>query len=170
MFDPKQYLSEMWSPTDCGVLELDSYAWGNMEPEIRSGIRTMNLTLFLLLVGSTLLHSHLKLDGLCLYTYSVMAILSFHMYWSARSIKGIKALFLSGTTMKVHWNTSVVLLAHRAASFTGDVFITIEIYHAADKALYAAKKVNGIHIAREITSFPAGEKYPLLTSQNQGFA
>ena len=121
----KHSLSEMWSPTAYGIPELDAYARKNMEPEIRNGTRTLCILFFILLVCSILLNSHLKLGGTYLYTYSIMAVLSFHMFWSAQNTVGIKALYLLDTTLLVVSSTALVLLAHKTGTYTVPLFVSV---------------------------------------------
>lgn len=125
MINFTNYLAEMWSPTAFGLPELDAYALKNMEPEIRSGIRALCLVFFILLVGSAVLNNHLQLGWPYLYTYSIMAAISFQLFWSAKKIEGINALYLLGTTLLVVSSTSFVLLAHKTGAFTPPLFISI---------------------------------------------
>lgn len=97
--------------------ELDHFAAARLEGEIRSGLMTLSLLFLLLLSASAILIAFMGLSSVSSYTYLVLGLLSAHIYFAARSVREVQALYLLGMALLVVSSTALVLQAHQVGAF-----------------------------------------------------
>ncbi|MCF6193675.1 MAG: hypothetical protein L3J46_05000 [Kangiellaceae bacterium] len=90
---------------------LSKYAQTIVLRDTRVGIRALGL--LLLLAVSALFYSFLALDQTYVYSYSILAFLSAHMYFSAKNINDLQALYLFGMTILLIKGLVLVLVAYQ---------------------------------------------------------
>ncbi|PLX83219.1 MAG: hypothetical protein C0617_11830 [Desulfuromonas sp.] len=105
-----------WRITRFGKPELEAYAVGLLEGELRSGLRTLSVIFLLLLAAASVLFALLGFGGTYLYTYLVLAVLATHVFFAARTIRDLQALQLLGMTLLVLCSTALVLQAHKVSA------------------------------------------------------
>ncbi|MDH3314334.1 MAG: GGDEF domain-containing protein [Gammaproteobacteria bacterium] len=120
-------LSSLWSSTDFDGDELTAYAQRLMGEETRHGVMLLSVVCFVLLASTALANIGLDLGELYVYTYAALAVLSLHMYFSAKTTRDVKAHHLLGMTLLVICGAAIVLLAHKTGEFNPLMYATIAL-------------------------------------------
>lgn len=118
MKQPIQTLRTLWSATSFACSDLSGYAERFMADEARRGVMLLGGVSLLLLAGAALLYSLLGFGTAYIYTCAVLAVLSLHVMFSARSVTDLKALYLLGIALLVVSGVAFVLLAHHTGTFS----------------------------------------------------
>ncbi len=124
---PIDKFSDFWSPTHFSGDELTRYAQRMTLEETRRGLRAMSLSVLLLLVAAAAMFSYLGFTVVYLYTCTLLALLSAHIYLSCGSIHEIRTLHLLGMTLLVVSGTALVLLAHQEGGFNMALIASVSL-------------------------------------------
>lgn len=123
----KESFADLWTSTGFVSEDLSVYAERLMAAETRAGVISVSLFSLLLLGGAAILYTVLGLGANYAYTYAALAVLSLHILRSAKSVTGIRVLYLLGTVLLVIIGLGLVLLAHQSGSLGGTVFVTVAL-------------------------------------------
>ncbi len=118
-------LHHLWSIERFPSPGLEGYARRLMLEETRRGVVTASLVSLVLLVASTVLYGFLGLAPGYAYTSALLALLSMHVYFSARACGEIRVLRLLGMTLLVVSGTALVLLAHQVGGFDPTLYTSV---------------------------------------------
>ncbi len=120
-----QKLLQVWSTTGFSTRDLTDYAEKHLIAETRRGVMGMSVLLLILVLAATAIYGGLGLGKSYLYTYLLVAGLSVHIFFSARSINELKPLHMLGMTLLILSATAFVSIAHQTGSFTPLLFSNI---------------------------------------------
>lgn len=118
-------LATLWSMTQFSRDDLIVYAEGLMVTETRRGVMTMSFVSLLLLVATSFLYTALGFGTKYSYTNALLAVLSLHIFISARFIREIRTLHLLGMTLVTISGVAFVLLAHHTGSFSAVLLTSV---------------------------------------------
>jgi len=118
-------LFELWSLTSFNDSGLAEYAEELVLHDTRKGVMVLGLVSLLLLAFGAFFYSLLGFDQIYIYSYSILAMLSGHMYFSARAIKDIRALYLLSMAILVINGVVLVLMAHQVGAISLALFASV---------------------------------------------
>ncbi len=118
-------LIQTWSSTHFATDELTAYAQNLMIDETRKGVMTMALMALLLYLLAAIISATLRFGGYYEYTYYLLALLSIHVFLSARVSSEIPVLHLLGMTLQIVSGTALLLLAHKTQAFSGNLLANV---------------------------------------------
>lgn len=102
-----------------------------MLDETRKGVMAMSLLLLGLIFAALPLYVELELHPVYLYTYSLLAVLCLHIFFSARKMGDIRILYLLGITLLTISATAFVSIAHQTSSFSVLLFANVVLLFMA---------------------------------------
>ncbi len=126
-----EYIKQLWSTTSFGSQELSQYARKELVDETREGVMAMSLLLLGLIISALPVYFKLDLHPVYLYTYLLIAVLSIHIFLSARKMGDLKVLYLLGITLLTLSATAFVSIAHQTSSFSVLLFANIVLLFMA---------------------------------------
>ena len=121
----------LWSTVHFADQELTEYANSELLEETRRGVKSMSMLLFCLIVVAIPVYIELKLSPIYFYTYSLIAVLALHIYFSAHRIDKIRELYLLGITLLTISATAFLSIAHHTSSFSVLLFANIVLLFMA---------------------------------------
>lgn len=124
---PRNSIASLWTATGFVGADLSAYAERLVAVETRQGVIMMSVVSLLLLGGAAIIYGVRGMGDQYVYTYSALAALSLHILLSAKSTSDIRVLYLLGTVLLVIIGVGLVLLAHRAGSFSGTLFTAVAL-------------------------------------------
>jgi diguanylate cyclase (GGDEF)-like protein len=119
--------ADLWTSTGFVSKDLSAYAERLMAVETRAGVINVSLFSLLLLGGAAILYAVLGMGANYAYTYAALAALSLHILRSAKSVTGIRVLYLLGTVLLVIIGVGLVLLAHQSGSLSGSLVAAVAL-------------------------------------------
>jgi diguanylate cyclase (GGDEF)-like protein len=118
-------LKALWSLTRFDDAGLSNYAQELVLNDTRKGVMVLGLVSVLLLACGAFFYTLLGYEPIYLYSYSILAMLSAHMYFSARAINDIRALYLLGIAILVINGVVLVLTAHQVGTISLSLFASV---------------------------------------------
>ncbi len=131
MHGPIEYLKQLWSTTSFSTTELSQYARSQLVDETRRGVMSMSLLLLALILFALPVYMQLQLQPVYLYTYLLIAVLSIHIFFSAKKMGDIKVLYLLGVTLLTISATAFISIAHQTSSFSILLFANVVLLFMA---------------------------------------
>ena len=105
-----------WSATQFRSPRVTEYAHQTLIDETRRGVITMAAITLILELAVLALRVPLGLNEAYVYTFSLVALLSAHVMWSARNVRDVRELHLLGMALLVITAAAYMLLAHQTGS------------------------------------------------------
>ena len=124
-------IKSLWSTIHFADQELTEYANTHLLDETRRGVKSMCMLLFGLIVFAIPVYVELNLSPIYFYTYSLIAVLALHIYFSAHRIDKIRELYLLGITLLTISATAFLSIAHHTSSFSVLLFANIVLLFMA---------------------------------------
>ena len=118
-------LGDAWAVDRYACDETVCYARKLGLPEARKGIADMSLILLLLFAMEAIFFDSFRYEQIYWYTTALLALLSFHIFVSARTARDIQSLYLLGTTLLIISGMAIVLLAHKTGMFDLVLFSSV---------------------------------------------
>lgn len=118
-------LGQLWALTRFHDPGLARYAENLLLRDTREGVMALGLVSLLLLAFGAFYYMALGFDQVYIYSYSILAFLSGHMYFSARAINDIKALYLLGIAILIIDGVVLVLTAHQLGTISLSLFASV---------------------------------------------
>jgi len=118
-------LGDAWAVDQYACDETVCYARKLSLPEARKGIADMSLILLLLFAMEAIFFDSFRYEQIYWYTTTLLALLSFHIFVSARTARDIQSLYLLGTTLLIISGMAIVLLAHKTGMFDLVLFSSV---------------------------------------------
>lgn len=124
-------LRSLWSTVHFSDQELAHYASDQLLEETRRGVKSMCVLLLALIFIAFPLFVELKLNSIYFYTYSMVALLALHIYYSATRLQKIRELNLLGIVLLTISATAFVSIAHHTNSFSVLLFANVVLLFMA---------------------------------------
>lgn len=121
----KTRLSQFWSATDFSNDDVQRYARSLMLEETRRGVILMAGLSFTIQLAALLLYLRLGLDGSFLYTYSLLALLSFHTIFSTRFVSDMRPLYMLGAVLLVITGVAIMAVAHQTGGLNAGLMASV---------------------------------------------
>jgi len=118
-------VANVWSATSFDDSDISDYAKRLMLEETRKGIVIMAALSFCTQLAAVLLYYRLGFDGSFLYTYGLLALLSFHIVMSSRWVSDIGSLHLLGTILLVITGVAIMAVAHRTGTVNAGLLTSV---------------------------------------------
>ena len=120
-----QHFGDAWTVDQYACEETSCYARKLVVPEARKGISDMSFILLLLFTMEAFFFDSFRYEQSYLYTTTLLALLSLHIFVSARAAQDIQSLYLLGTTLLIISGVAIVLLAHKTGMFDLVLFSSV---------------------------------------------
>lgn len=117
--------SQFWSATDFSNDDVQRYARSLMLEETRRGVILMAGLSFSIQLAALLLYLRLGLDGSFLYTYSLLALLSFHTIFSTRFVNDMRPLYMLGAVLLVITGVAIMAVAHQTGGLNAGLMASV---------------------------------------------
>lgn len=118
-------VGNFWSATEFANDDVQRYARSLMLEETRRGVILMAGLSFAIQLAALLLYLRLGLDGSFLYTYSLLALLSFHTIFSTRFINDMRPLYLLGAVLLIITGVAIMAVAHQTGGLNAGLMASV---------------------------------------------
>ena len=120
-----EVVNNVWSTTAFEDREMEEYAERLMLEETRRGIVVMAALSLFTQLAALALYFRLGMDSSFLYTYGLLALLSFHIAFSTRFVTELNSLHLLGAILLVVTGVAIMAVAHRTGALNAGLMTSV---------------------------------------------